>query len=206
MTETYFAAKLYVDNFRWAGVPFYVRTGKRLPVKSTEIVVEFKNMPDHVRFHTKGWTGAEFARFSRTTDGRDIHPLQCEETGRRSRSYRSGGNGFCQSCQVGLNTPEAYERLLTDAIAGDSTYFTRWDEVSLAWEFVDRIVDAWKTMDDLHFYPAGSWGPKRPNSCWRERAIIGGRCMVSMREKLCGKWPANKSFLGCPFVSKRTVF
>src|SRR5690606_19469358 len=68
---------------------------------------------------------------------------------------------FCQSGQVGINTPEAYERLLHDAIKGDSTYFTRWDEVSLAWRFVDRIAEAWKqSSSDLQLYPAGTWGPE----------------------------------------------
>ena len=69
---------------------------------------------------------------------------------------------FCQSCQVGINTPEAYERLIHDATRGDSTYFTRWDEVALAWQYVDRIAAAWKqSAEDLAFYPAGSWGPER---------------------------------------------
>jgi glucose-6-phosphate 1-dehydrogenase len=68
---------------------------------------------------------------------------------------------FCQSCQVGLNTPEAYERLLYDAARGESTYFTRWDEVALQWRFVDRIVQAWgQDSRDLNLYPAGSWGPE----------------------------------------------
>src|SRR5690606_24192630 len=63
---------------------------------------------------------------------------------------------FCQSCQVGINTPEAYERLLYDVFKGDSTYFTRWDEVSLAWQFIDHIANAWgQSSDDLEFYPAG---------------------------------------------------
>ena len=68
---------------------------------------------------------------------------------------------FCQSCQIGINTPEAYERLLYDATRGDSTYFTRWDEVALAWSYVDRIAAAWaERTDDLKHYPAGSWGPE----------------------------------------------
>ncbi len=68
---------------------------------------------------------------------------------------------FCQSCQVGINTPEAYERLLLDVVRGDSTYFSRWDEVALAWEFIDPIAKAWaQAADDLKHYPAGSWGPE----------------------------------------------
>ncbi|MNP52265.1 Glucose-6-phosphate 1-dehydrogenase [compost metagenome] len=68
---------------------------------------------------------------------------------------------FCQSCMVGINSPEAYERLLHDAARGDSTYFTRWDEVSSAWSFVDHIAKAWREEPgDLAFYPAGTWGPE----------------------------------------------
>jgi glucose-6-phosphate 1-dehydrogenase len=76
---------------------------------------------------------------------------------------------FCQSCQIGLNTPEAYERLIHDAARGDSTYFTRWDEVSQAWAFVDRIAQAWREeKSDLQLYPAGSWGPDAANQLLEE--------------------------------------
>lgn len=68
---------------------------------------------------------------------------------------------FCQSCMIGINSPEAYERLLHDAAEGDSTYFTRWDEVATAWSFVDRIAAAWgQNQGELHTYPAGTWGPE----------------------------------------------
>ena len=159
-TETYFAAKVYVDNFRWAGVPFYVRTGKRLPVKSTEIVVEFKKMPDHVYFAQKTPLEPNLLVFR-------VNPM--EGIYLKMNAKRPGSQwaivpiamDFCQSCEVGLNTPEAYERLLHDAVRGDATYFTRWDEVALAWKFVDRIEQAWNAgAGELHFYPAGSWGPK----------------------------------------------
>src|SRR5262249_12797829 len=79
---------------------------------------------------------------------------------------------FCQSCQVGLNTPEAYERLLYDAARGDSTYFTRWDEVALAWKYVDQIAAAWaenpEKADDLQHYPAGAWGAEKAQSLIEE--------------------------------------
>ena len=68
---------------------------------------------------------------------------------------------FCQSCKIGINTPEAYERLIFDAARGESTYFTRWDEVAHAWTFVDRIAAAWREdSSTLQCYPAGSWGPE----------------------------------------------
>lgn len=162
-TETYFAAKIFVDNFRWAGVPFYVRTGKRLPAKTTEVVVEFKNVPENVYlakkhslqpnllvFRVNPMEGV-YIKFNAKAPGADekIVPVAMD---------------FCQSTGAGINTPEAYERLLYDAIRGDSTYFTRWDEVASAWRFVDRIAKAWSESDeDLQLYPAGTWGPEAAN-------------------------------------------
>lgn len=159
MTETYFAAKVFVDNFRWAGVPFYIRTGKRLPVKTTEVVVEFKNMPEDVYFSRKTKLEPNLLVFR-------VNPT--EGIYLKMNAKRPGSQwgivpiamDFCQSCEVGINTPEAYERLLYDAARGDSTYFTRWDEVALAWTFVDKIESVWRESSaDLHTYAAGSWGP-----------------------------------------------
>ncbi|GIP54663.1 MULTISPECIES: glucose-6-phosphate dehydrogenase [Paenibacillus] len=159
-TETYFAAKVFVDNFRWAGVPFYIRTGKRLPVKTTEVVVEFKQMPTNVYLGQKHNLEPNllvirvnpmegiYIKINAKKPGSDskIEPLAME---------------FCQSCQVGINSPEAYERLILDAAHGDSTYFTRWDEVATAWAFIDRIASAWaQNPGDISSYPAGSWGPQ----------------------------------------------
>ncbi len=158
-TETYFAAKVFVDNFRWAGVPFYIRTGKRLPVKTTEVVVEFKNMPSNVYLAKQSKLAPNLLVFR-------VHPM--EGIYIRVNAKQPGSErmivpvemDFCQSCVVGLNTPEAYERLLYDAMRGNSTHFTRWDEVSVAWEFVDQIAAAWaENAADLHTYAAGSWGP-----------------------------------------------
>ncbi|WP_442603273.1 glucose-6-phosphate dehydrogenase [Paenibacillus sp. KN14-4R] len=162
-TETYFAARVFVDNFRWAGVPFFVRTGKRLPAKTTEIVVEFKNVPDNVYLTEKHELEPNLLVFR-------VHPV--EGIHLKMNAKQPGGEGsvipitmdFAQSSVVGMNTPEAYELLLYDASRGDSTYFTRWDEVAHAWEYVDKIAAAWKeTTEDLQLYPAGSWGPEGAN-------------------------------------------
>lgn len=159
-TETYFAARVHVDNFRWAGVPFYIRTGKRLPVKTTEVVVEFKNIPNNVYLAKKHEMDPNLLVFR-------VNPM--EGIYLKMNAKQPGSEGvivpvamdFCQSCQIGINTPEAYERLLYDAARGDSTYFTRWDEVALAWSYVDRIAAAWNEQTaDLKEYPAGSWGPE----------------------------------------------
>ncbi|MBB6674980.1 glucose-6-phosphate dehydrogenase [Cohnella nanjingensis] len=167
-TETFFAARLFVDNFRWAGVPFYVRTGKRLPVKSTEIVIEFKNVPNNVLFASKQQLQPNllvirvnpmegiYIKFNAKKPGNDmtVQPVAME---------------FCQSCQVGINTPEAYERLIFDAGRGDSTYFTRWDELAAAWQLVDPIAAAWReSADDLTFYPGGAWGPQQAHGLLEE--------------------------------------
>ncbi|MBO7746934.1 glucose-6-phosphate dehydrogenase [Paenibacillus sp. MWE-103] len=160
-TETYFAARVHLDNFRWAGVPFYIRTGKRLPVKTTEVVVEFKNVPDNILFAHRHDLAPNllvirvnpmegiYIKINAKKPGVDnvVQPVSME---------------FCQSCMIGINTPEAYERLLHDAGRGESTYFTRWDEVAEAWAFVDRIAEAWRgNSPALELYPAGSWGPAR---------------------------------------------
>ncbi|AWB45938.1 glucose-6-phosphate dehydrogenase [Paenibacillus sp. CAA11] len=159
-TETYFAAKLYVDNFRWAGVPFYIRTGKRLPVKTTEVVVEFKSMPNNVYLGQKH-TLAPNLLVIRVNPMEGIYiKINAKNPGTESE-IKPLAMEFCQSCQVGINSPEAYERLIHDAAHGDSTYFTRWDEVAAAWSFIDRIAEAWaKAPGEISHYPAGSWGPK----------------------------------------------
>lgn len=158
-TETYFAAKVFVDNLRWAGVPFYVRTGKRLPVKATEVVVEFKNMPGNILFNKDNNLEPNLLVFRVNPLEGIYFKINARKPGSESELVPVALD-FCQSCQVGINTPEAYERLLFDAIKGDSTYFTRWDEVALAWSFVDRIAEAWRANSgDLETYAAGSWGP-----------------------------------------------
>ncbi|WP_274366216.1 glucose-6-phosphate dehydrogenase [Paenibacillus thermotolerans] len=159
-TETYFAAKVFVDNFRWAGVPFYVRTGKRLPAKATEVVVEFKNVPDNVYLASKHALQPNLLVF-RVNPMEGIYVKFNTKAPGADGAIQPVAMDFCQSSAVGINTPEAYERLLHDAVRGDSTYFTRWDEVASAWRFVDVIAKAWsESPDDLEFYPAGSWGPE----------------------------------------------
>ncbi|WP_458124065.1 glucose-6-phosphate dehydrogenase [Paenibacillus sp. Z3-2] len=159
-TETYFAARVFVDNFRWAGVPFYIRTGKRLPVKTTEIVVEFKSMPNNV-YLGKKYKLEPNLLVIRVNPMEGIYiKINAKKPGSDSE-IQPLAMDFCQSCMIGINSPEAYERLLLDAAEGDSTYFTRWDEVATAWSFVDRIAAAWsQNQGELHTYPAGTWGPE----------------------------------------------
>jgi glucose-6-phosphate 1-dehydrogenase len=159
-TETFVAAKLFVDNFRWAGVPFYIRTGKRMAAKSTEIVVQFKDMPKNL-YHDK------YGSLDPNLLVIRVHPVEGMYVKLNMKKQGTEGGvmpfamEFCPSCDVNINSPEAYERLLYDVIEGDSTFFTRWDEVSLAWKLVDPIEKLWKEEGEmsLSFYEAGSWGP-----------------------------------------------
>jgi glucose-6-phosphate 1-dehydrogenase len=158
-TETFFASRIFIDNDRWKGVPFYLRTGKRMAAKTTEIVVEFKNIPNTIYLAQKHQLSPNLLVIR-------INPM--EGIYLKMNAKQPGSDGvitpiamdFCQSCQIGYNTPEAYERLIFDALRGDSTYFTGWDEVSLAWTYVDRILKVWsENTSDLTQYSVGTWGP-----------------------------------------------
>ncbi|MBP2002024.1 glucose-6-phosphate 1-dehydrogenase [Paenibacillus shirakamiensis] len=159
-TETFFSAKVMVDNFRWAGVPFYIRTGKRLPVKTTEVVVEFQNMPTNVYLGQRHTLEPNLLVI-RVNPMEGIYiKINAKKPGTESQ-IEPLAMEFCQSCLIGINSPEAYERLIHDAAEGDSTYFTRWDEVATAWAFIDKIARAWsENPGDINHYPAGTWGPK----------------------------------------------
>lgn len=185
-TETYFAARVFVDNFRWAGVPFYIRTGKRLPAKTTEVVVEFKRMPTNVYLGQKHNLEPNLLVI-RVNPMEGIYvKINAKKPGSESE-IQPLAMDFCQSCLIGINSPEAYERLLHDAARGDSTYFTRWDEVSSAWSFVDHIAKAWREdPSDLASYPAGTWGRLKQPNCLNRMASTGGRSTGRRKAKLYG--------------------
>jgi glucose-6-phosphate 1-dehydrogenase len=162
MTETYVALKANVDNWRWAGVPFYIRVGKRLPKGGTEIAVRFKSAPP-VLF-SKGTTGLG-------TNWLVIRIQPDEGISLRMQAKMPGATlriepvkmDFHYGTSFGKASPEAYERLLLDAMSGDATLFARRDEVENAWKFIDCIEDGWHksaTLPPLCEYAAGSWGPK----------------------------------------------
>lgn len=156
-TETFVAAKLFVDNFRWAGVPIYIRTGKRMPQKSTEIVIQFKEMPKNLLFNKNNDLGPNLLIIRiNPIEGIDLM-LNAKKPGADDDVIPISME-YCNNCDT--DSPEAYERLMHDAIQGDSTFFTGWDEVSLAWKFVDPIRRVWdKEAGSLHLYEAGTWGP-----------------------------------------------
>ncbi|HWJ32046.1 MAG TPA: glucose-6-phosphate dehydrogenase [Gaiellaceae bacterium] len=175
MTETYVAAKLYVDNWRWADTPFYVRMGKRLARRETTIAIEFKGAP-HPPFE-------ELAAEGLRPNVLLIH-VQPDEGVSLAIGAKVPGQGltirtvhmdFLYGGAFRTGLPEAYERLILDAMLGDATLFTRIDEVLEQWSLVDAIVAAWaRDRPPFPNYPAGTWGPpsadellRRDGRSWR---------------------------------------
>jgi glucose-6-phosphate 1-dehydrogenase len=164
MTETFVAAKLYVDNWRWADTPFYVRMGKRLARRETTIAIQFKRAP-HPPFEE---TAAEGLRPNVLL----VH-VQPDEGVSLAIGAKVPGQGmtirtvhmdFLYGGAFRTGMPEAYERLILDTLLGDSTLFTRADEVEEQWLLVDAIVAAWqRDRPGFPNYPAGSWGPPSAN-------------------------------------------
>ncbi|QFY42407.1 glucose-6-phosphate dehydrogenase [Candidatus Methylospira mobilis] len=162
-TETYAALKLYIDNWRWSGVPFYLRTGKRLAAKHSLISIRFKHPPQQL---------------FRDTPIKEIPPnwlllgIQPEQCIRAEVQIRESGMGMhtrstqmdASTCTSDDRSADAYENLLLDAIEGDHSQYLRSDEVLHAWRVVDPIQKAWASEHDfIHTYPAGTWGPSEGN-------------------------------------------
>lgn len=158
-TETFIAMKFHINNFRWAGTPFYVRTGKRMGVNAAEIVIQFKSMPDVLYFSNDAEQEPNllvikiqpnvgvFFQFNT----KDFHMENEVISTKMDTSHTSGEQG---------NTPEAYEKLILDVIKGDSTLFSSWDEVEASWTIADRIIEYGRQKRlKLPNYDAGSMGP-----------------------------------------------
>jgi len=175
-TETFLAAKLLVDNWRWAGVPFYLRSGKRLPARITEIAIQFKQIPLSL-FNWKNMAG----------DAPNVLVLDIQPNEGITLTFGAKTPGalnqiapvkmnFNYDSAFGGEPPEAYERLLLDCLSGDATLFTRSDETLAQWEFITQILTAWKDFPvrNLPVYEAGTWGPpgvdeflRRDGRTWR---------------------------------------
>lgn len=160
-TETYLAAKLLVDNWRWAGVPFYLRSGKRLGARLTEIAVQFKQPP----LRLFDWKDMGY-------DAPNVMVLNLQPDEGITLSFGAKIPGpvtkiapvqmaFHYDATFGTEPPEAYERLLLDSLIGDATLFTRSDEVLAAWAFTSGLLQAWEQSPqrNLPVYEAGTWGP-----------------------------------------------
>jgi glucose-6-phosphate 1-dehydrogenase len=167
-TETYAALRLEVDNWRWAGVPFYLRTGKRLARKITEIAVTLKPVP-HLAFSQDGSLGVQPNQLVLTLQPNEGVSLRLGAKIPGTRMIIRPVNMEFQYGTAFLSqSPEAYERLITDAMRGDATLFTRNDEVEAQWRICDPIVDAWAhEPGPLPQYEAGSQGPSEAESLLR---------------------------------------
>ncbi|MBE2179574.1 MAG: glucose-6-phosphate dehydrogenase [Chthoniobacterales bacterium] len=176
VTETYVALRLHIDNWRWAGVPFFVRVGKRLPKSGTEIAIQFRGTPPVL--------------FNRQSQLQDPNVLVIRIQPDEGISFRMAAKmpgavlqiepvkmDFHYGTSFGKATPEAYERLLLDAMSGDATLFARRDEVEHAWKFVDGIRAAWQDGEAprLDFYPAGSWGPREADELLAQDGAVWRR-------------------------------
>ncbi|HLZ58173.1 MAG TPA: glucose-6-phosphate dehydrogenase [Ktedonosporobacter sp.] len=160
-TETYVALKLFIENWRWADVPFYIRTGKHLPKRSTEVTIQFKRVPHQLYkpSETKGLVPNRLTMRIQPDEGIALK-IGAKIPG-ASRQLSSVDMGFTYKDAFGIESPDAYERLIADCIIGDSTLFIRRDEIEASWRVIDSITSAWQQMpaSTVYPYPAGTWGP-----------------------------------------------
>ena len=154
-TETFIALKLEINNKMWKGVPFYLRTGKRLKDRATEIVIVYKDVP--------------FNLFEKSKPDKNMMIIRVQPYEGITLQFNAKVPGnkviidnvamdFCHECKFGPNSPEAYERLLYDVMLGDQTLFTGWDEVEHSWKIFDVFIDSFKNVKPIK-YEAGTWGP-----------------------------------------------
>jgi glucose-6-phosphate 1-dehydrogenase len=161
-TPTYAALELFIDNWRWRGVPFYLRSGKTLKAKTTEVAIQFKRVP-HLLFPMSpgdSMTPNILSLCLQPDEGIHLR-FEAKVPGAGMRT-RSVDMDFHYADDFPLEAlPEAYERLLLDAMQGDASLFARADEIELAWGLVDPILEGWERPDatPLAFYEQGSWGP-----------------------------------------------
>ena len=174
-TETFAALKLYFDNWRWAGVPFYLRSGKHLQKHITEIAIQFKDVP-HRLFDDSDSPLQPNVLVIRVQPNEGISLRFGAKLPGQSMRIRSVNMDFRYGSSFGVKPPEAYERLLLDCMLGDSTLYARRDMAERGWEIVQPILEAWtKPATDFPNYEAGSWGPEssmqlieRDGRSWRK--------------------------------------
>ena len=170
-TATYCAIRLFIDNWRWRDVPFYLRSGKALPERRTEIVVQFQ-CPPHVLFDKKGpHTLTPNALVIRIQPKEGVHLRFETKIPESEMDMQSVDMDFrYESAEHHVAIPDSYERLLLDALEGDPSLFTRSDEIELAWRLTDPIARAWELSDaqPLAHYAPGTWGPKASEDFLRE--------------------------------------
>ncbi len=161
LTPTFAALKLYIDNWRWTGVPFYLRSGKALSQKTSEIIIVF-HRPPHLMFHlpdASQFTPNVLSLCIQPDEG--IHLRFEAKMPDSGQEMRSVDMDFHYRTSFHVTLPDSYERLLLDALAGDASLFTRSDEIEACWRLIDPIIRGWeqKNTPELLSYPPGSWGP-----------------------------------------------
>jgi glucose-6-phosphate 1-dehydrogenase len=161
IAETFMALTLYIDDWRWAGVPFYLRSGKRLPKRVSEIAITYKSPPLRVFRRAVGDAVEPNVLTLRIQPDEGIAMKFTAKLPGPVMDLRSVQMDFDYGASFATAPPEAYERLLLDAMLGDSTLFIRGDEVEAAWAFIDPIIEGWREhpLSRLPEYQAGTWGP-----------------------------------------------
>ena len=160
-TETFVATRLFVDDWRWSGVPFYLRTGKRMPKRATEIAIQFKGVPHRLFEHTASDPQPNLLAIRIQPDEGILLRFGSKVPG-LGLDIRTVNMDFTYGSAFATDAPDAYETLLLDAMLGDASLFTRADEVEAAWGTITPIVDSWldSAAPDFPNYSAGSWGPE----------------------------------------------
>lgn len=159
MVPTYVALKAEIKNYRWGGIPIYIRAGKRLEGKTSEIIIQFKKNPSITIYDEYKDTEPDFLIIKIQPDEGIKFQINIKEPG-DSDAIEKVEMDYCQTCRYTINSPQAYERLILEAIQNDPSLFTRWDEVEAAWEYIDSIENSIsKVHPNFPNYPAGSMGP-----------------------------------------------
>lgn len=159
-TETYAALKFYIENWRWAGVPFYIRTGKRLPTRVTEVVIHFKPNHHHLFSSDPGLANPQNVLVLRIQPNEGILLKFSMKIPGAGYNTENVNMDFHYDELSHVYVPDAYERLILDCMQGDATLYARGDSTEAAWEFIDPILKAWEEDQvPIYGYPAGTWGP-----------------------------------------------
>jgi glucose-6-phosphate 1-dehydrogenase len=173
-TDTYVAMRLGLDSWRWGGVPFYLRAGKRLAKRLTEVALHFKSLPHGLFRGMPGATDEPNSLVMRIQPDEGISLRFATKVPGQGIAVRDVAMDFRYGAEFGSSTPEAYERLILDTMRGEATLFTRADEVEAQWGFIDPILAGWRDQKaPVAFYDAGSWGPREadafldPGDTWR---------------------------------------
>jgi len=177
-TETFVVLKAEIGNWRWAGVPFYLRTGKRLPSRASEIVIQFRRIPHSIFAADAGAIVANRLVVRLQPDEGVQLLLMSKDPGPGGMRLRATPLNLSFAETFRVRYPDAYERLLMDVVRGNPTLFMRRDEVEMAWSWIEPILEAWQTQGDLPKpYVAGTWGPsaaialiERDGRTWHEDA------------------------------------